>query len=54
MGKKPTGPLARGAVHEDIEGVLAVSFTPGVEEPTESRIAACEFGLPDVRGGEIA
>ena len=44
---QPAGPFARGAIHEDVERVLAEGLAARGEEPVEPFIAGGELRLPD-------
>ena len=51
---QPAGPLARGAVHEDVERVLAEGLPGGGEEAVEPLVAARELGLATFGIGVLA
>ena len=44
---QPPGTFARGAVHEDVEGVLAEGLAPGGEQAVEAFVTRGEMRLPD-------
>ena len=51
---QPAGPLARGAIHEDVEGVLAEGLAARGEQAVEALIAGGEMRLPDAGAGVFA
>ena len=51
---EPAGALARGAVHEDVERVLAEGLAPRREQAVEPLIAGGEVRLPDAGAGVFA